>query len=321
MIVSWNWLQQHVTLDMSVEELEQRLMMAGLNHEGTESVGGDPAIDLEVTSNRPDCLGHIGVAREIAVLYDRDLKLPTAAPTEGATDVTSLISVKIECPELCTRYTARVIQGITIGPSPDWMVRRLATLGVPSINNVVDITNYVLFECGQPLHAFDYNQIGGKQIIVRAALGGERFTAIDHHTYELTTDTCVIADAERAVALGGVMGGAESEVSDSTTDLLIESAAFDQISVRTTARRLNLHSPSSFRPTRDRAAPALSRAWRAARRRRCLARRRGGHGSGTRARSSRALAVCILRRSVRGSLRALQRWAPPAARDSARAAA
>ena len=247
MIVSWNWLKEYVLLDMSVAELEHRLMMAGWNHEGTEDVAGDFAIDLEVTSNRPDCLGHIGVAREVGVLYERELTLPAAAPSETGPPVSEFASVAVECPELCPRYTARVIRGVKVGPSPSWISGRLATLGVAAINNIVDITNYVLMECSQPLHAFDLAKIADGQIIVREARRGETFEAINHKTYELTPGVCVIADARRPVALGGVMGGADTEVSDATTDLLIEAADFLPRSIRDTARRLNLHSDSSHR--------------------------------------------------------------------------
>ncbi|HUY92866.1 MAG TPA: phenylalanine--tRNA ligase subunit beta [Pirellulales bacterium] len=247
MIVSWNWLKEYVLLDMPVAELERRLMMAGLNHESTAEVGGDLAIDLEVTSNRPDCLGHLGIAREVAVLWGRSLKLPAAAPREGAAKVGDLTRVMLECPELCYRYTARVIRGVKIGPSPTWLVRRLATIGISAINNVVDITNYVLMECGQPLHAFDLAKLAGKEIVVREGRPGEKLVAIDHKTYDVGPGVCVIADARQPVAIGGVMGGAESEVSEATRDLLIESAEFAPLSIRTTARRLNLHSPSSYR--------------------------------------------------------------------------
>lgn len=247
MIVSWNWLKDYVTLDMEPAEVEHRLAMAGLNHEGTERVGDDLAIDLEVTSNRPDCLGHIGVAREVGVLWDRPIAIPTPDLPAQSTRVADLCKVRIDCPELCYRYTARVIQGAAVGPSPDWLVQRLRSIGVASINSVVDVTNYVMMECGQPLHAFDFSKIDGREIIVRPGHPGEQFRAIDHRTYDLTPDTCVIADRSRAVALGGVMGGADSEVSDSTTDLLIEAAEFAPLSIRTTARNLNLHSPSSYR--------------------------------------------------------------------------
>jgi len=247
MIVSWDWLQDYVDLKWPAGEVERRLMMAGLNHESTESVEQDLAIDLEVTSNRPDCLGHIGVAREIAVLFEASLKVPDAHPAAGGANVRELAQVRIDCPDLCSRYTARVIRGVKIGPSPDWLARRLRTLGLAVINNVVDITNYVMMECGQPLHAFDFAKLERRQIIVREARAGEAFQAIDHRTYTLERGMCVIADASSPVALGGVMGGAETEVSTGTTDVLIEAAQFSPLSIRTTARRLGLHSPSSYR--------------------------------------------------------------------------
>ena len=247
MLISWSWLRQYIDLDVSPEELTGRLMMAGLNLESMEKVGGDLAIDLEVTSNRPDCLGHIGIAREAAVLFDRELKLPAALPRETGGKVTELTRVTIQCPELCPRYTARVIRGIKVKSSPAWLADRLRTIGQPVINNVVDITNYVLMECGQPLHAFDFGKLAGKEIIVRRAKAGEQFPAIDHKTYRLDETMCVIADAQKAVALGGVMGGANTEVSSATTDLLIESAVFTPLSIRTTSRRLKLKSDSSYR--------------------------------------------------------------------------
>ena len=135
MIVSWNWLKQYVRLDMPVEELENRLMMAGLNHEGTTEVEGDLAVDLEVTSNRPDWLGHLGVAREVAVLFGGELKIPPADPAESGTGVGELTKVAVECPALCPRYIARVIQGVKIAESPIWMRRRLKTLGIAAIRN------------------------------------------------------------------------------------------------------------------------------------------------------------------------------------------
>ena len=155
--------------------------------------------------------------------------------------------MEVNCPELCPRYTARVIKGVKIGPSPDWLADRLRCLGIAVINNVVDISNYVMMECGQPLHTFDYNKLSGGKIIVRESKPGEKFTAINHQEYELQARTCVIADGEKAVALAGVMGGANTEVSDATVDLLIEAADFAPLSVRNTARRHNLHSPSSYR--------------------------------------------------------------------------
>ncbi len=250
MIVSWEWLSQYVDLNMSHDELVDRLTMSGLNHEGTDEVGSDKAIDLEVTSNRPDCLGHIGVAREVAVLFELPLSVPDPQPPVCDRKTADFCSVEINSPH-CYRYTARLIHGAKVGPSPDWLKNRLAALKCESINNVVDVTNYVMFECGQPLHAFDREKIQDGKIIVRNANDGEQFAAIDHSTYKLDADMCVVADPSGAVAIGGVMGGLDSEISDSTTEILVEAAYFNLLSVRKTARQLSLFSPSSFRFERD----------------------------------------------------------------------
>lgn len=251
MIVSHNWLKDYVDFSADHDELVDRLTMSGLNHEGTELIGDDQAIDLEVTSNRVDCLGHIGVAREIAALYDLELKVPDPQPVESSESVADHCSVEIQCPDLCHRYTARLIKGVKVGPSPEWLVKRLEAIDVASINNVVDATNFVMFECGQPLHAFDFSKLAGGKIIVREPKPEEEIEAIDHSKYQLQPGTCVIADAENAVCIGGVMGGVDSEVSDSTTDVLLEAAYFHPMPVRATARQLKLHSPSSFRFERD----------------------------------------------------------------------
>ena len=247
MIVSWNWLSDYVSLQCPVEEAADRLMMSGLNLEGLETIGDDFAVDLEVTSNRPDCLGHIGVARELCILYKKSLSIPEASITAVAEKTESVTSVENQCPDHCPQYMARVIRGVKVGPSPQWLVTRLEAVGLRSVNNVVDITNYILLECGQPLHAFDLNQLDGKQIVVRMAQAGEKITAIDGKEYELDAQACVIADASRPVAVAGVMGGKETEVTESTTDLLIETANFAPLSVRRTARKLSLFSDSSFR--------------------------------------------------------------------------
>lgn len=247
MIVSWKWIQDYVSPTSSMDDVIDKLTMSGLNHESTESVMGDSAIDLEVTSNRSDCLGHLGVAREISVLFDHALNVPSPEPQTVATDVHDQVSVQIDCPELCPRYTARVIRGIKVGASPAWLQERLEAIGVTSVNNIVDVTNYVMMECGQPLHAFDLAKIRGAQIQVREATAEEEFLAIDHKTYSLAKGMCVIADADHAIALGGVMGGEDSEVSTSTVDLLIEAAEFTSQAIRQTARQLKLHSDASYR--------------------------------------------------------------------------
>lgn len=247
MILSRTWLADYVHLDVPTEEIVERLLMAGLNHESTTAHGDDEAIEIEVTSNRPDWLGHIGVARELAVLFGRPLHLPDPRPAETGPPAAESIAIEIRSPEICPFYCGRVIRGVRIGPSPRWLVERLATVGVASVNNVVDITNYVMLECGQPLHAFDLEKLRGGRIIVRRAGMGEAFTAINHKTYTLTDHMCVIADAERPAALAGVMGGADSEIGDATTDILLESAQFAPLAVRAAARGLVLASGSSYR--------------------------------------------------------------------------
>ncbi len=247
MLVSWNWLKDYASPPATPDEVVRRLTFSGLNHESTETVGSDLAIDLEVTSNRPDCLGHIGVAREIAALFGVPMKRPDPAAPEASIPAAKLTQVTIECDDLCWQYTARVIRGVKVGPSPRWLVDRLQTVGIAAINNIVDITNYVLMESGQPLHAFDLAKLAEQRIVVRRARSGETIEAIDHNTYTLDDSMCVIADARSAVAVAGVMGGASTEISPSTTDLLIESAQFAPVSVRGTARKLSLHSDSSYR--------------------------------------------------------------------------
>jgi phenylalanyl-tRNA synthetase beta chain len=247
MLVSWNWLNDYVRLDIPVESLTDRLTMAGLNLEEVRPLDADTVIDLEITSNRPDCLGHLGVAREIAALFDKPLNIPAAKPKTVPAPTAGVTSVALECPDLCSQYVARVIRGVKVGPSPAWLRSRLEALGERSINNIVDITNYVLLECGQPLHAFDFDLLQGKRIVVRRAKKGESIKAIDQKVYELSPEMCVIADANRPVAVAGVMGGFETEIRGTTRNVLVEAAMFAPLSVRATARKLNLHSPSSYR--------------------------------------------------------------------------
>ena len=247
MIISTNWLADYVQAPGSVDDMVERLLMSGLNHESTTAVGDDTAVEIEVTSNRPDCLGHIGVAREVAVLFGRPLHVPDPRPLEGVGEAARSVDVEIRSPEICPCYAARVIRGVRVGPSPKWLVDRLATVGVASVNNVVDVTNYVMLESGQPLHAFDLAKIRGGRIVVRRAVEGEPFVAINHKTYTLSERMCVIADAERPVALAGVMGGADTEIAADTVDVLLESAQFAPLSVRAAARGLVLASASSYR--------------------------------------------------------------------------
>jgi phenylalanyl-tRNA synthetase beta chain len=252
MIVSRRWLADYVPLPESTAELTRRLTLAGLNleefHDVTEGLSRpDVAVDLEVTSNRPDCLGHIGVAREISVLFRQPLAIPAAAVTESSEAVAAAVAVSIDCPDLCPEYHARVIRGVKIGPSPAWLQDRLKAVGINCVNNVVDVTNYVMLECGQPLHAFDFDRLQGGRIVVRRGSASEKIRAIDQRDYQLSDQMCVIADARRPVAVAGVMGGLDTEISAGTVNVLVEAAAFSSMSVRATARSLRLHSPSSYR--------------------------------------------------------------------------
>lgn len=246
MKISLEWLGDFLTGSLDARRCADALTDGGLPVESIAQVGGDTVLDVEVTSNRSDCLSHLGVARELAALLDLPLKPPPRrepSAHEGASKAT----VGIDAPDLCPHYTARIIENVRIGPSPDWMVRRLQAVGVRAINNVVDVTNYVLFEMGQPLHAFDFTHVRGGSIIVRRACKGEKLKTLDGQERVLEPDFLVIADAEGPVALAGVMGGLESEVTPATRTILLESARFDPLSVRKTARALAMGSDSSYR--------------------------------------------------------------------------
>ena len=248
MKVSLHWLNRLLTPAIDIDEAERLLTAGGFPVEEMLPVGDDTMIDVEVTSNRPDVLSHVGVAREIAARSERTLDAPECAPpAEAGSAVEALSSVTNDAQDLCPLYTARVITGVKVGPSPDWLVQALEAVGQRSVNNVVDITNFVLLELGQPLHAFDLSKLAGNKIVVRKAAKDEAFEAIDHSKHKLQDDMLVIADSNKPVALAGVMGGADSEVTESTTDLLIESAMFDELAVRRASRKLKLFSDSSFR--------------------------------------------------------------------------
>ncbi len=207
----------------------------------------DTIFEIGLTPNRADCLSVIGIAREVAAKLGKKVKYPELRPVEGATAVTDITSVTIEAPELCPRYTARYVSGSKIGPSPQWMVNRLKAVGQRSINNVVDITNYVLMEYGHPLHAFDFKFLSKGKIVVRQAAEGEKFDTLDGQVRTLQSSDLTICDGERAVALAGIMGGKNSEIADDTTDILIESAYFNPSAIRRTSKRLGLHTESSHR--------------------------------------------------------------------------
>lgn len=247
MKVSINWLRDYVDIDLSAEKVAEILMNLGLPCEGIEYLADDAVIDVEVTSNRGDCLSHIGIARELAAATGKELRLPAVRLEETDRAASDFVRVEIHDPKACGRYTARVIEGVKIGPSPDWARKRLEAVGMRSVNNVVDATNYAMMETGQPPHAFDYATLEGGKIIVRRARPGEQIVSIDGTQCALTSDMLVIADANRPVALAGVMGGLKTEVTDTTTTILLEEAYFDPVCIRTTSRRLSLPSEASYR--------------------------------------------------------------------------
>jgi phenylalanyl-tRNA synthetase beta chain len=248
MKTSYNWLKDYCRFDLPAHELAARMSHAGVAMENCEPLGGDWRIETEVKSNRPDCLCHVGIAREIAAVTGAPFRSPQFAMPEAAgRPVAGACTVEVSAPRLCPHYTARVLTGVKVGPSPQWLQDRLTVCGLRPVNNVVDATNFVMLECGQPLHAFDLARLGGRRIIVRQAQAGETITTIDGTEHELKGAECVIADAERPVALAGVMGGLDSEISGTTADVLIEAARFEPRSIRRTARAHQLSSDSSYR--------------------------------------------------------------------------
>ena len=240
-------MHDYIETDLSAEQIAETLSDLGLPYEGIEHLADDAVIDVEVTTNRSDCLSIIGIARELAAATGKPLKIPAIDLPESQKNVTEFASVEILEPDLCGRYTARIIEGVRVGPSPDWLVKRLEAVGLRSVNNVVDATNYAMMETGQPPHAFDYNKITDGKIIVRKANPGERIVSIDGTKCDLAADMLVIADPKGPVAIAGVMGGLETEVSETTTTILLEDACFDSVSVRTTSRKLSLPSEAAFR--------------------------------------------------------------------------
>jgi phenylalanyl-tRNA synthetase beta chain len=247
MKISLDWLKNYVQIDQNAETLAETLSELGFPTESIEYPDGDTVIDVEVTSNRGDCLSHIGIAREIAAATGRELKLPDIKLAQDKAEAKDFVEARIDCSDLCKRYTARIITGIKVGPSPDWMKKRLEAVGVRSVNNVVDATNYAMVETGQPPHAFDYDKLSGKQIIVRKAVKGEKLVSIDDTKCDLDENMLIIADADKPVAIAGVMGGLDTEVSETTTMILLEDAHFDPVTVRMTSRKLGISSESSFR--------------------------------------------------------------------------
>lgn len=247
MRISYNWLKELCPFDLSTARLCDMLSGAGLCVDTYEPLGDDWSIDVEVTSNRPDCLSMLGIAREVAALVGVRVKHPAIRLAESDEAVASCAGLEVLDRDLCPHYTARVVRNVTVAPSPDWMLKRLTACGLRPVNNVVDITNYVMLEMGQPLHAFDLDKLHGPMIKVRRGRQDEAMTAIDGTECKLTPEMCVIADADRAVAIAGVMGGLDTEIGDGTRHVLLEAARFDPRTNRRTSRALSLQSDSSYR--------------------------------------------------------------------------
>lgn len=253
MNISYNWLKDLIDLDLPAKALAEQLTRVGLAVEGVHPHGDDFVLDIDLTSNRPDCLSHLGVAREISAISGKQIK---GHPSNSDADIDPEIPlpsilaydvVAIQDANLCHRFTARVIRKVKIGPSPAWLVERLEAIGERSINNVADITNYVMHELGQPMHAFDLDKLSGNRLIVRRAKAGEKIKTLDEVERTLDDSMLVIADDERATSVGGVMGGLDSSITDETTNVLLEVAYFRRDNVRQTSRKLGLATEASYR--------------------------------------------------------------------------
>ena len=234
----------------------------------------DHVIDVSITPNRPDAISHIGASRDVAAITGLPLQVPEVQLPEQGGPARSMIKIDIEAPEACRRYVGMIVQGVTIKESPAWLKQRLTAIGLRPRNNVVDVTNYVMHECGQPLHAFDYDQVASQHIIVRFNKGGESFTTLDSKERQLPENTLLICDGERPVALAGIMGGENSEVTDNTVNVLIESAYFDPSTIRKTAKALALQTDASYRF--ERGVDSDGQLWAAARTAELIAELAGG---------------------------------------------
>ena len=257
MKVVYSWLKDFVDVTAPPQELASRLVLSGTNIAGVETGPQGVVIDAEVSSNRPDCLGHYGIAREVGAIYKLPLKHISPKPAESAAKASDAVKAEIQAPELCGRFTARVIRNVKIQPSPKWLKDRLEASGVASISNVVDISNYVMLELGHPLHTFDYDKVRDHKIVVRRAKPAEKMRTLDGVERQLAPDKerqldsniCMISDGDgsRPIGIGGIMGGAETEISFSTKNVLIECAWFEPVAIRRAARFLKLHTEASTR--------------------------------------------------------------------------
>ncbi len=245
MNISYNWLNKLIEMGLTADETGVALTRVGLAVEGIHPIKDDFVLDIDLTSNRPDCLSHLGVARELSVITGAKKTLELENAFSHKLSETSL--VKIQNDDLCRRFTARIIRNVKIGPSPQWLVDRLEAVGERSINNVADITNYVMLELGQPMHAFDLDKLSGNRIVVRIAKPGENITTLDEIERKLDESMLAICDDEIPVAIAGIMGGTETGITEATVNVLLEVAYFNRANIRATSRKLNLATEASYR--------------------------------------------------------------------------
>ena len=247
MDASFNWLRELCPIEASPADAASALTRRGLTVDSVTTMGQDTRLEIDVPANRPDCLGHRGLARELSAAFGVPLESAAPAADAGGPVVTESIAVQIDAPDLCGRFTGRIVRGVRIAPSPAHLAQRLEVCGVRSINNVVDVSNLVMLETGNPIHFFDLPTIEDRRIVVRRAGGGEKLTTLDGQERTLDGKMLVIADGKKAIALAGIMGGGETEIGDRTRDVLVESAWFLPNSIRRTARRTGLSTDASHR--------------------------------------------------------------------------
>lgn len=247
MRISLEWLKDFIELNISPEELIRVLNSIGLVVDEFSWEEGDLVLEIETYANRPDTLGHLGIARELAAVLGQSLKEQQWPLAEISEKTEEVVDVQVFVEELCPRYCGLVVRGVKVGPSPEWLQRRLRAIGLKTINNVVDVTNYVLYATAQPIHAFDLDKLAGRKIIVRQAKKDESFRTLDGTDLQLSPEMMVIADEQKPVALAGIIGGENSAVTEETQDVFIECAYFDPISVRMTAKKLGLQTDASYR--------------------------------------------------------------------------
>lgn len=247
MKISVDWLKEYIDLDLSIPLLIDTLNSIGLLVDDNQEIQGDVVLELETYANRPDTHGHLGVAREIAARLRKPLREQTWPLTETGEQTSAAVEIEIFEEDLCPRYSGIIVRRVNVGESPTWLKKRIESMGLHSINNIVDITNYVLYSTAHPIHAFDLSRLEGGRVIIRRAKKGEKLLTLEGQDLTLTSEMLVIADEKKPVALAGVIGGMETAVSEETTDVFIESACFDPVSIRKTSKATGLQTDASYR--------------------------------------------------------------------------